>query len=230
MPNLTLHPYTPAFDVKRDYTKDLPYSVETKRGTISARAVFHATNVYASSILPSLTGEQGVFACSCHVMAVRPESGTKQLSAGYGWDDMWYWIAPQPNNGPWIYGYSFTETIGDYDDSKGLPQDHEHRPQMYKFLEDQFPQHFPKIEFENDVTHNWTGIQGYTDSGASFVGRPLKESPGEFMCVGHNGEGMTRCFSTATVATEAMLNYLNGGKPEDYTPPEWLPQAYRYNL
>ncbi|EIT72287.1 hypothetical protein AO1008_11336 [Aspergillus oryzae 100-8] len=99
---------------------------------------------------------------------------------------------------------------------------------MVQFLETVFPHHFEDIDFKRDVVYDWTGIQGFTKDGASIVGRPTKGSPGEYVSVGHNGEGMGRCFACATVATDAMLSYLKGTK--SWTPPEWFPMSFARNL
>lgn len=230
MSSLTLHPFTPVRSVTyQDDDHKYPYTVVTDRGKLRACTVVHATNAYASYLLPPAQGLEGVFGCKCHVMAVRPDvSGGPELRQGFGWDNMWHWTIQRPDNGPFIYGYSASEIIGDYDDSTTLPENHEARASMYNWLHRFFPQHFSDEVHDKDVLYDWTGIQGYTMNGASMVGRPYADRKGEFMSVGHNGEGMTRCVSSSTVLTEAILAYLDGDS--EWKPPEWFPKAFRRNI
>lgn len=232
MPALTIHAYTPASSVVSDFTAErYHYTVSTNRGEIKARAVFHATNGYASHLVPSLCGKDGVYGRKAHMLGVQPNitaPDTCQLSRGFGYQDFWHWILQRPNNGPYLYGLATAEVTGDYNDNITLPENTPHRREMVQFLETVFPHHFEDIDFKRDVVYDWTGIQGFTKDGASIVGRPTKGSPGEYVSVGHNGEGMGRCFACATVATDAMLSYLKGTK--SWTPPEWFPMSFARNL
>jgi glycine/D-amino acid oxidase-like deaminating enzyme len=117
--------------------------------------------------------------------------------------------------------------MNDYDDSKTIARDNIALKHMLSFLQTAFPKSFQSPDYERDVLYDWTGVQGLTKSGASYVGRPSTEKPGEFMSVGHNGEGMTRCFACASVATDAIIAYLD---EREYSPPSWLPLCYRYNI
>lgn len=143
---------------------------------------------------------------------------------------MWHWMIQRKDHGPFIYGFSSAEIIGDYDDSTTLLDDHPVRGEMYRFLENTFPTHFTNVDAGRDVRYDWTGIQGYTSNGASLVGRPFADREGEFMSVGHNGEGMARCVACATAVTEALLHYLDGRMEKAWEVPEWLPMAFRRNI
>ncbi|KAL3457145.1 FAD dependent oxidoreductase-domain-containing protein [Aspergillus heterothallicus] len=232
MSGLTIHAYTPVSSVASDFSAEkYHYTVSTNRGAIKARAVFHATNGYASHLISALTGPTGVYGGKGHMLAVQPNRAAPeecQLQPGFGYQDFWHWVLQRPNSGPYLYGLASAEELGQYNDNITLPDDNENRRKMIKFLETVFPHHFREIDVKRDVIYDWTGVQGFTHNSASIVGRPNPGSPGEYASVGHNGEGMGRCFVSATVATDALLNYLNGVK--DWTPPEWFPEAFARNL
>ncbi|KAF5006900.1 hypothetical protein FDECE_6743 [Fusarium decemcellulare] len=240
---LTIHPYTPVRSVSQDLTAARPsYTVTTDKGSVHCRAVVHATNAYASYLIPSLRGIDGVLGCKAECIAIKPNVNlasksdvvAEGLRGGLGFDEFWHWLIQRPRGGPFIYGWSGVEKVGDYDDSNVLPKDGDGNPAGHKtmceFLEKAFPHSFSAIDCERDVAYRWTGIQGFTQTGASLVGRHSKESPGEFISVGHNGEGMGRCFASATVMTDRLLHYLDGKDEGSWTAPDWFPKTFLYNI
>ncbi|KAH7125801.1 FAD dependent oxidoreductase [Dactylonectria macrodidyma] len=238
MPNLTIHSYCPVELVQKD-TKapthmNFGYSVLTKRGTIRSRTVFHGTNAYANRLIPSLVGQNGVFGCKADVVAVQPNcdpTAASTLEGGLGYDFFWHWAIQRPQNGPFIYGWSGVEKLLDYDDSATLPPDDPSRNYMRQWLEESFPGNFNAIEWDKDVLCSWSGVMAYTMDGTSQVGHPSKDSPGEFMSVGHNGEGMGRCFACSSVVVDKLLHYLqDGGDQKPWSPPSWFPRAFLRNV
>lgn len=233
MKNLSIHPYCPVTSVLFDSeTPDShAYTVSTGNGSIRSRSILHATNGYASHLLPSLRGEDGVYGCRAHMLAVQPNTlndAKIQLKQGFGYEDFQHWILQRPNGGPFLYGLGHAETDHEYDDTVTLDPDHPVRKDMLDFLEKTFPQYFQNLDISKDVTYDWTGIQGFTDKGASIVGRPTLERPGEFVSVGFNGEGMNRCFVCAIVVIDGLISYLENDK--EWSPPDWFPNAWRRNL
>ncbi|KAF2012916.1 FAD dependent oxidoreductase [Aaosphaeria arxii CBS 175.79] len=229
MPSLTIHPYTAVESVSRPDSNNSLYKAHTTRGVIQSKAIFHATNAYAGHLNVDLQGADGVFGAKGHMLGINPNvtGCRKQLQQGFGYGDFWHYLQQRPGNGPFLYGFATAELLNDYDDRITLPADHEVRAKMLGFLERMFPEWFQNLDISRDVPYDWTGIQGFTMTGASIVGRPSKDSLGEFASVGHNGEGMGRCFASATVATEAMIAYLLG---KSYQTPDWFPEAFRRNI
>lgn len=236
MPNLSVHSYNPVKSVQKD-TETSPernprYNVITERGTIRSRTVIHATNAYASHLIPSLVGEKGVFGCKADVLAVQPNcdpTASSTLEGGLGHDLFWHWAIQRPQNGPFIYGWSGVERLLDYDDSVTLPADDPSRAYIFEWLQESFPNNFKSLQWDKDVLYAWSGVQAYTMDGTSQVGHPTKDSPGEFMSIGHNGEGMGRCFACSTVVVDKLLHYLQGGR-EPWSPPEWFPRSFLRNV
>ncbi|KAF9882275.1 hypothetical protein CkaCkLH20_00311 [Colletotrichum karsti] len=245
MPGLTIHPYNPVrsvdkISVQTSHGSAPSYTTTTDNGIIRSRAVVHATNAYASYLIPSLRNSNGVVGCKAECIAVKPNvapSGSSNphgLRGGLGFDEFGHYIIQRPNNGPFIYGWSTCEKIGEYDDNTPLSCDENQKPAgqdvMTDLLEKGFPHSFGAVDLQRDVSHRWSGIQGFTKSGASLVGRPSEESPGEFMSVGHNGEGMGRCFACATVMTDMLVHYLDGKKHDTWSRPDWFPESFLYGF
>lgn len=230
MPNLSIHPFTPAIESTYHSSEPFPYMVSTTKGVIRSRTVLHATNGYASHLVPEMQGSEGVFGCRAHMMGIRPNqkgSEEHQLEGGFGYADFFHWIMQRPSHGPFLYGLANAENIGNYNDCEVYASKEPIRKTMLDFLCEVFPQQFSKIDIEKAVTYDWTGVQGFTMNGCSIVGRANIERRGEFVSVGFNGEGMGRCFASATVVVEGLLNHLEG--KDDYIPPDWFPRTWSRN-
>ncbi|CAG8264736.1 unnamed protein product [Penicillium olsonii] len=231
MKKFTLHPYTPVSGVLCDPdVADYQYTVVSTKGKTRAKTVLHATNAYASHILPSMSENDGVFGCKAHMLGVQPnlQDTAIQLEGGFGYASFWHWILQRPNKGPYLHGFATAEMVGDFNDTITLETTHPARKEMLSFLRKAFPHSFSDQTCEKDVTYDWTGIQGFTMTGCSIVGRPVATHRGEFVSVGHNGEGMGRCFACSTVVTDAILAQLDG--KTDWEPPAWFPHSYRRNM
>lgn len=236
MPNFTIHPYNPVKSVSMNASASssaVEYNVVTEKGSIRARAVAHATNAYASHLIPSLVSRDGVFGCKSDVVAIQPNAtpAASSVQGGIGYDLFWHWLIQRPHNGPFIYGSSSTEKLLDYDDSVTLVDDESTHKHMKEWLESSLPRHFNSIEWSRDVLYSWSGVQAYTMDGTSCVGHPTKDSVGEFMSVGHNGEGMGRCFSCSHVLVDKLLYYLEGDSNQGpWSPPDWFPRSFLRNV
>ncbi|KAL3482628.1 FAD dependent oxidoreductase [Aspergillus germanicus] len=175
--SFSLHPYTPVMEVTYNpELEDAPYGIVTTKGTTRAKAVFHATNSYASHLLPSMGTKEGVRGCMAHMLGVQPNlpETAIQLEGGFGYASFWHWILQRPKKGPFLYGFAEAEGMAD----------------MLAFLAKFFPHTFSEQTAGKDIWYDWTGVQGFTADGCSIVGRLVVERRGEFVSVGHNGKGM----------------------------------------
>ena len=92
--DLTLHTHTPVEAVERAKVSSSvlgsstnatrAYMLSTPRGTISCSRVVHATNAYASHLLPFLAGPQGIVPVRGQVIATRASVGTDEIKTN-GW-------------------------------------------------------------------------------------------------------------------------------------------------
>lgn len=80
--DIHLFTHTPVTAVKR--ASSSAWLVQTNRGSISARGIVHATNAYASHLIPSLLKtNRPVVPCRAQVMAIRPKNDTKFWNTGF---------------------------------------------------------------------------------------------------------------------------------------------------
>lgn len=162
------------------------HSVVTPRGNISCSYVLHATNAYASHLLPHLAGPDGIVPTRGQIIATRA-SVTEDIltkTGGVANDGFEYWF-PRPLKEPYekyplvIIGggrevdkskarfelYQTDDSVVDVDVGKALRA----------FLPTIYPGRF---EVGKEPEMEWTGIMGFTKSGDPFVrlGFPLSHS------------------------------------------------------
>lgn len=92
--DLTLHTYTPVTAIESakvlssvsgsSTNATRAYTLSTPRGTIACSRVVHATNGYASHLLPFLAGPQGIVPVRGQVIATRASVGTDEIKTN-GW-------------------------------------------------------------------------------------------------------------------------------------------------
>ena len=66
-----------------------------------------------------------------------------------------------------------------------------------------------------------------TNNMSSIVGPVGQGKEGQFTAVGHNGEGMTRCYGCAVVMADMVLCHLQGSS---FSAPAWFPLSYLRNV
>lgn len=80
--DVKLHTYTPVHAI--DQSSGGNWIARTARGDVKCRAVVHATNAYASHLIPSLSeSSQPVVPCRAQVMAIRPPSDKTIWEVGF---------------------------------------------------------------------------------------------------------------------------------------------------
>ncbi len=162
--NLVLHTRTPVTSVSSASNSTRRWDVNTPRGSISCSYVVHATNGYASHLLPHLAGPEGIVPTRGQVIAVRSSA---KLAPG-SWDGnegFEYWF-PRPRgeglvilgggreaSGPGFEYYETDDGSVNADVGKALRG----------FLAGVFEGDNEEPEME------WTGIMGYTKMRDPFV-------------------------------------------------------------
>ena len=209
------------------------WGVQTNRGTVMAKKVLLATNGYSRTLLPSL--DDFLLSHRAHCSAIIPPPaycGNQSLQSTCSIvrteGDYEYLVPRRPGtDNAFILGGGNTqvkreEELDTYDDSYVNP-----------FLPSYFTA-FPQRTFagwksgEGQLTHTWTGIQGYTRDSLPLVGRSF-EHDGLFLCLGHHGHGMARAATCARGVALLMLLPSQAEQTED----EWekvtgLPSCYRW--
>ncbi len=188
--------------------RDGGFVVRTDRGEVAAARVVHATNAWASRLLPALEGlvvpVRGQVVVTEPVAALWPFG----LSTNHGFE---YWM--QRPDGRIVLGGMrwLTET-----QEAGTADDTVVEPTVSAGLRAFLPRHFPALAGVR-VEHEWTGIMGFTPDRAPLVG-PVPGSPGEYVVAGFHGHGMPMAFSAA----RAVADMLAGREPDDFVPEAFL--------
>ncbi|KAH8077870.1 FAD dependent oxidoreductase [Cristinia sonorae] len=212
------------------------HTLTTPRGPVTCSYVLHATNAYASHLLPHLAGPNGIVPTRGQIIAVRASVPAKELSdvGGTGNEGFEYWF-PRPvksdaEETPLVIvgggrevakGFELYET-----DDSVINKDV--GVALRAFLPATFPE---KYDAEQDPEMEWTGIMGYTHSGDPFVGPVVDKGQrgdnpaydGQFIAAGYAGHGMPRAFACAEAVVGMIVADIQG---KMWSPPSWLPRGY----
>jgi glycine/D-amino acid oxidase-like deaminating enzyme len=175
--------------------------VPTPRGEIVAKEVLLATNAYTSHLLPNMASL--IVPVRAQVCALEPPQGAIQLPHSYVWmkgADHQYVIqrGSEKTSEEFIFGGERLE--------EGVSRDDEVDPMLSQALRWSLTQAInlrpgddPEIE-ELELTHEWTGIMGYSGDSNPWVGRVPRtliigldaedDSAGLWMSAGYEGHGM----------------------------------------
>ncbi|PSN65974.1 DAO-domain-containing protein [Corynespora cassiicola Philippines] len=229
-----------------------PYAIETPRGTVLARHVVHATNAFASHLVPGLrlkiTGVRG------HMSAQRPgdkfphSEGKRSWSVVYGGGFDYVSqrpSAPDHHAGDVMLGGGFMRSLKQGVDQAGLYDDGTKLdPLSVAHIAGIFPSIFsPNWGPGSHVKDVWTGILGMTGDSLPLVGRlderltgrKIKDTTsrhGEWIAAGYSGEGMVWAWLCGTalgiMVSGTEKEHLEevpgrpGGKLADWLPRELL--------
>jgi glycine/D-amino acid oxidase-like deaminating enzyme len=193
---LKLHTHTPVTAVKpiTESGDGRRWEVETPRGSVQCTHVVHATNAYASALLPQLAGRTGIVPTRGQVTAIRAAVPARNLTlsgftANHGLE---YWFVrpgSAPEERPLVI-------LGGARHAKGSSQgattddsvvDPAVGKRLREFLSEMFPGKFekgtePEMEWVRPevlasgvdrsftgLTAHQTGIMGFTELGDPFV-------------------------------------------------------------
>ncbi|KAF8880122.1 FAD dependent oxidoreductase-domain-containing protein [Mucidula mucida] len=211
---LYLHTNTPVISISASTTPD-KWDLHTPRGTITSKYVIHATNAYASHLLPFLHGPEGIIPTRGQVIAVKARS----LGSVTSWDGNEGFEEPLVilGGGREAVGPGFEYYVTD--DASVNEQAGEALRGFLPSVFDGVEKIEPDIEWRS-TDESQTGIMGYTKSKEPFVG-PLRDQ-GQFIAAGFSGHGMPRTF--AWLLSASMIIAEMERKP--WVMPTWLPDRY----
>lgn len=186
---LFLYSNTPALDIIP--SSERRWKVKTSKGYIHCDRIVHATNGYATFLVPELS--EKLVSLRGHAVAIDPSSNYSEMpldhSYAFHWGEDFDYLIQRPTDGkPLIYGggdtahpEGFTNGVGNYDDSKICPI-------IADGLTSRIPSTF--IGWDKGPARRcvWTGIMGLTEDELPFVGE-LPQKPGQFIAAGYNGHG-----------------------------------------
>ncbi|KAF8639318.1 hypothetical protein AX17_001598 [Amanita inopinata Kibby_2008] len=232
--NLTLHTHTPVQSITP--TSPLPssrrWTLNTPRGPVHCSSVLHATNAYASHLVPSLSSS--IIPTRGQVLSIDistpdtspaspaiPSAGAWGANLGYE-----YWF-PRPRSQSADDVTSTTVILGGGRESSGTLETNEVddgtiNPRVGETLRTFLPRIFSGIQMNTKIIMEWTGIMGFTKTGDPLVG-PLHGLQGQFISAGYTGHGMTRAFACAE-AVAGMIAAELGNRAWEM--PAWFPEHY----
>lgn len=184
-------------------------TVHTSKGELAAKYVVHATNGYASHLLPHLSfaSTGGIIPTRAQVVAIPPTSGKHLwgmgLSAGGGYE---YGHQRPGSEAPlYIFGGGRQFATGR---EWGVADDSRLNPEVSAFLHPYLSRVFPN-SYEEKVHSEWTGIMGYTKTKDPLVG-PVEGKQREYIAAGYSGHGMTRAYGCARVIADMIVADAKG--------------------
>lgn len=191
----------------------------TTKGEITASYVVHATNGYASHLLPQLANPArgGITPTRAQVVAVPAKAKTHLWGMAlsghsgfeYGHQRPRSEYEPPSADGPlYIMGGGREVATGR---EWGIADDSTLSKEVSTFLHPYLANIFPE-SYGEDVHSEWTGIMGYTKSKDPLVG-PVpgyKQGARQYVAAGYSGHGMTRAFGCAEVVAQMITAHAKG--------------------
>ncbi|KAH9852000.1 FAD dependent oxidoreductase [Lenzites betulinus] len=235
--SLALHTNTPATaitPISGSESSSRRWNVTTPRGPVAASYVLHATNAYASHLLPHLHGPSGIVPTRGQIIATRAGVTLDALTtSGFtGNEGFEYWF-PRPleanqTNPLVILGGGREQSKPEFE--LYVTDDSQVNPKVGKALREFLPTVFPGLyEAGKAPEMEWSGIMGYTKTGDPFVGPVIDSASsgayynGQYVSAGYTGHGMPRAFSCAEAVVQMMLADISG---KEWTVPDWLPRHH----
>ncbi|KAM0328053.1 hypothetical protein ACHAQA_005455 [Verticillium albo-atrum] len=232
---------------------DFPYAIHTPRGVVHVRHVVHATNAWASHLVPGLRSK--ITGVRAHMSAQRPGDDFPNCAGDRSWGvvygDAFDYVTQRPSSpgapqGDLMLGGGFVRSLKQGVDQVGLYDDGARVDALtVSHLSGIFPAIFsPNWGKGAAVEEVWSGILGMTGDLLPFVGRldksltgrkivskKEKELPeaGEWVSAGFAGEGMIWAWLSGTALGIMMAGSEEEDLPEVPGRPggklaEWFPK------
>ncbi|KAG9224333.1 hypothetical protein CCMSSC00406_0004832 [Pleurotus cornucopiae] len=234
--SLHLHTNTPVEKITSIPTNESRasrrWSLHTGRGKVACSYVIHATNAYASHLLPHMSGPGGIVPTRGQIVAIRADAPTSKLSKA-SWDGnegFEYWF-PRPvstDETPLVILGGGREAGSKFEYYE--TDDSSVSEVVGQALRGFLPSVFPKLYTRGkDPEMEWTGIMGYTSMRDPFVGPVLRPSgdndefDGQYIAAGYTGHGMPRAFACAEAVSQMVMAKVMGN---EWVRPTWLPERY----
>ncbi|KAJ7625753.1 FAD dependent oxidoreductase [Roridomyces roridus] len=228
--DLRLHTQTPVTKVSplslhsEDKTSfPTRWALSTPRGEVHCSYVLHATNAYASHLLPHLAGS--IVPVRGQVVALRASAPASALTKVSWIGGVGYWF-PRPveeDERPIVIFGGARDAAGPPFEV-GTTDDGSVNEAVGKVLRGFLSTLFPTLYEEGrEPEREWTGIMGYTpERDVPFVG-PVLKYEGQFISAGYGGHGMPRAYACAEAIVGMIAAELEG---RDWVLPEWMPRPF----
>ncbi|KAF7370148.1 DAO domain-containing protein [Mycena sanguinolenta] len=240
--DLRLHTHTPVTSISPANSASPSvhrWTLTTPRGSVYCSSVLHATNGYASHLLPHMAGPSGIVPVREQVVAIRAAAPPEVLSTTSWLGNEGYWF-PRPlepsKSTPLVI-------LGGARSAAGPPfevdttDDSVINGNVGIVLRNFLPEMFPGLYAPGQEPEaEWTGIMGFTSLDIPFVGPVLSSHSstppnlniatlykGQFISAGYAGHGMPRAFACAEVVVQMILDEFTG---TEWISPAWFPKPF----
>ncbi|ORY73644.1 FAD dependent oxidoreductase-domain-containing protein [Leucosporidium creatinivorum] len=230
-PPVSLDVYTHTVVSTIEPSSHSPYrwTVQTSRGPILARSVIHATNGYASSVVPSLaSGPSRIVPTRGQVLAYAPQpTSNPRWTTAFSAPHSREYFFQRPNGGPIIIGGARAAAGAPYE--FGVSDDSQVNDRVEEELREYLPKQFPRWFAdgkEGHVDQSWTGVMGYREGGVPLVGQLYVDGEarvGQFISAGYSGHGVVRAPVCGQAIADMALAELRG---ESFKMPDWMPEHF----
>ncbi|KAI8265132.1 hypothetical protein K4K58_011777 [Colletotrichum sp. SAR11_239] len=181
-------------------------TVKTKRGTIKAKKVIHATNAWMGYLLP----EMQPFVSPVRVNVVHwaadsngqsPLGTVPEYSVWYRYGRKDYDYLIQREDGGIVTGRACTGRTVTGDDTVTDLAPHAHlRGFPFEAIAN------PKADAATSIDHSWSGIVSFTQDGLPFIGPlPFAGRSHQFVCGAYHATGMVKAFRSCQAAASMIL-------------------------
>ncbi|KAJ7923511.1 hypothetical protein B0H13DRAFT_2316455 [Mycena leptocephala] len=201
------------------------WTLTTPRGALACSSVLHATNGYASHLLPFMAGSgpQGIVPVRGQVLAMRANAPLRRVTTASWSGNEGYWF-PRPV-APGADVMMMTKkpktTPSSSSAARATPLGRHRRSVLRAFLPEMFPGLY---EQGREPEAEWTGIMGYTKLIFNIaVPSLLTPHTGQFIAAGYTGHGMPRAFGCAE-AVVGMMAAERAGR--GWEAPGWFPSRF----
>ncbi|KAJ6548117.1 FAD dependent oxidoreductase-domain-containing protein [Mycena vulgaris] len=232
--DLRLHTRTPVTRITPSSSAGRLWALATPRGTVQCARVLHATNGYASHLLPHMAdpGPSGIIPVRGQVLATRANVSLATLSKISWAGNTGYWFPRPVQHGDErplvILGGTREEAGPPFEE--GITDDGTVNPRVGAVLRAFLPALFPGMyEPGREPEREWTGIMAYTSLEIPFVGPVLDAArasdahAGQYISAGYAGHGMPRAFACAEAVVGMIAAELTG---RAWAPPAWFPRPF----
>ncbi|KZV92666.1 DAO-domain-containing protein [Exidia glandulosa HHB12029] len=224
---LQLFTHAPALRVEP--AADGHWAITTPRGTVIARRVLHATNAFASHLLPELKGCIIPNKSQCHALVPsRAYAGSNRLKTtqSYAYNGSHFFYSMQrKTDGIIVVGLSGFNPEFDEETRRLILEeravDRRALPGMTTVAVNSFYKVYPDFGTQETLAPGegmhmaWSGVVGSTAEGVPFIGE-VPGKPGQWICAGWSGHGMSRIWTGAP----GVVTLMNGGSWADTGLPE----------
>lgn len=208
---LNLQTNTPVDSVSSTMDADEKWTIRTKRGTIKASKVIHATNGYTAQVLPEYKDRiipvRGI--CSRIASPKGPKSPHLVNTYGIRFDARNNdYLIPRPD-GSIIVGGARQRFWHKREAWFDNIRDDELVEEAVSYFDGYMQRHFAGWQdSEAKVTNVWTGIMGYSADFLPHLGS-VPDKPGQFIIAGFSGHGMPEIL----LSSKAVASLVRDGTP-----------------